>query len=242
MQPKRVVIGNGDVGVDSDLPSSTKLIDQKSINPVKSIYTNFVPINRKRRKRKVSKIVPDSGNPHYYPDSGKRSTAEAGGLGMVTALEFKNLESISNVSVFAKMFEVLHKIRSMDIIESVDCEVVNLQNFRKWGAFITLDDGLTPRNCLIARIVSESKCSVLIDMQRESNSISTLLLVGNRAIQFDNIVNGIIKGSIHKSGSWPEDLLNDMANTFHIEIFHFKHTNADSETMARRIWGKIYIM
>lgn len=205
---------------------------------MKSVFTHYVPIEKLKYKRKSAKTVYDDNNPHYYPNSGIRSTAESGGLETVTALEFNNIEDISDKCGFEKMFEVLDIINGMDGIISVKYNIAELRRFRKWGKFIFLDDEVTQRKCLIAMISGATKCSILIDIQLESKSISTLLLVGSNLTKYNEIIDRIIKEAIHKSGSWPEELLEIIANTYNLKIYRYKHTSADVEAMAKRIGEK----
>lgn len=236
-RPRRVALGKGNLEVDSDLPSSPNSTDYQSVNPVKSVYTKYVPIEKVKNKRKSTEVLSDNKQ-HYYPDTGKRSTAEPGGRETVTALEFKNINEISDIGSFGKMFEVLNVIKNMQGITMVECEITELRNFRNWGAFITLDDGVTPRKCLIAKINGASKYSVLIDIQLESRSISTLMLVGNRSTISDDIITKVLKGTIRKSGVWPEEMVDMIAGTYHLYVHHISHTATEVNNMAKRIYSK----
>lgn len=208
-------------------------------NPIKSNYVGYVSINKERRKTKSGNTISDKTR-RLIRDSGRRSTAESGGQGTVNELELSNIDSMANSHGFVEMIEILKVINTMNEIKAIEYQIGYLNEYSRWGAFTTLDYGLTLRKYLVAMIsFNNNKTAILLEVERQTHSLSTLLLVGNNTMGLATINHNIIRGLIKRSGVWPDEAIARLEEKYHFEIHRFKHTSANIDAKVKRISGKI---
>lgn len=225
--------------VEADINASPTTLDLSVNNPIVSSYTKYVPIKRIKLSKEQASIIDDTTNKTYRV-SNRRSTAEPGGQNTVNKLEFKNIDSFENVGIFERIILALREIKLYDEILYVDCKIGFLSEYRRWGAFTTLDDAETKRKYLVAQIViNDGRKAIILELEGENKALATLLLVGSDFMNTSMIADTIIKGTIKRSGAWPYDIIIRLADKHFFSINKFRHTNVSIEKLADRILSKI---
>ena len=120
-------------------------------------------------------------------------------------------------------------------IKGIEIKIVNLPLGRKISY---LSDGVTRRRCLIA-IIHMNNCEVcILEMEREYKSISTLLLISLKKIDFEKVCKLLLKELVFESGSWNNNYI-DMLRKHGINIVRCKHMNTNDIKKAQYIYNKI---
>lgn len=166
-----------------------------------------------------------------------RTTADFGGMKVVPQLEFfqsitKNLEGD-----FEEIMEIIRLMKKRSEVLRVEFHLGYLQNHLPNRVICTLDDGKTLRKYLVGKIKLHDGCeAVIIEIQRESKAISTLICVSQDFHNWEKDVHKLLKGFIKKSGAWSTEI--DMKLNKKV-IYRFKHTNAEYYLKEKRISQKI---
>lgn len=138
---------------------------------------------------------------------------------------------------FEEIQIILNLMKRRNEVIGVDFHINYLQKHFPNRAICTLDDKKNLRKYMVGRIrLKNGLEAMVIEIQREKKSISTMLCISQFSQKSEKLVHRILKSFIIKSGIWPdiekiwqEDLV----------IWRLKHTQADPVKKENRIFQKI---
>jgi len=164
-------------------------------------YINIPKVKKEKIVYKNKRTNEDENTKKYFnEDDKKRTLSDEGGENVTKGIEVSDID-INRVEGELKGFiEVLNILRTMEGIKSVEINVVKLPLGRK---FSYLSDGVTRRRCLIGKIISNlDKKFILLEVERETKAISTLIIGSEINYKLENIYEMILKGLVKSSGRW----------------------------------------
>jgi hypothetical protein len=239
---KTIKVGGGDTRLlDTDKAADMTGQDIIDNHFSKSEYIGYVKINRIRNDRKQPQSIETEKTTRLYKkDDSVRTTGDFGGNETVPQLEFNNDLAYTYDNEFDEMIGILDLLKEREEIKNVQKYIGNLETHCNNGSFSKLSNGESPRRFLIGKIVLKNgKEAVLIEIERETRSLTTLMLVSSISVNWNEICHKVLQGIVKNSGSWPREILLKIKNDYFVKELRFNHTEADIEGKKERIFKSI---
>lgn len=228
---------NGEKSLVSDKTATPYKLDVDRCESVESEYVSFVNIKRTKTKRSSGTKVSSKTMPRDVEGNNKRTTADVGGLDAVPQLEFENKIDEKFAGFFVEIIAILSLMGDRDEVVSIKYHIGELNDHFQFRSVCRLDDGITLRKYLIGQIkLINGKEAILIEVEKAN--LTTRMFVSDLAQNWNLICHKIIKWSIKNSGSWPD--IGDFEFK-ELEVYKFKHTNADVSRRKNRIFETLNI-
>lgn len=233
---RRIPIGkNGlDKTLVSNMTAAQGFIDVESEDSIYSEYSSFAKIKRIRTSRLSKRNLSEQNE--KVPGTNKRTTADFGGVETVPQMEFQHSISEKLKGDFADIYAILSLMEDRKELASIKYHVGRLEDHFKFRSICTLADKITLRKYLIGIILLKNgRQAVVIEIQREEISLTTLMLISSNNQKWKVICHKILKGLIEKSGSWT-----DVESEFdQLEVHRFKHTSATIKIREKKMFDAI---
>lgn len=242
-------ISNDELTIDAEGDGAKKAEEVIDIDMANIEYTNPPTIHRQREGQIKKRLRKDENTVEMEIERQNLvSTADIGGSNTVLGLEYRDVNEVAewydgDIGAFIKVLSSMN-VRYDDL--SVQYVTDQLPEGLKGKKFCKLDDGITPRSYLLARITHINGTIVhLLEIERKGRSLSTLALIDQRknvGVQ-DHILQEILTGLVNKNGTWDKKIMNGLARKG-IMTERIKHTYAKREIWehADRMYGKIVLM
>lgn len=166
----------------------------------------FNPVITKEKEQNTNHRNGEDKNTKKYilNDDNRRTMASEGGEDTVTGLEVSNIDykeiESKEIQEFLKIIELLKKEKG---INRIDITLGELKEGKRGKLFAKLSDGITKRRYIIAKILLNNRKEVsVIEVEREEKSLSTLILLSNNVVEWQNIYNILLSGVVNLSGVW----------------------------------------
>jgi hypothetical protein len=227
--------GNAGTELVGDKTSTPGILDVEKENEIIDEYRSDMGIERVRIKRSGGAKTTSQTKPVDKNKKNTRTTGDIGGGDTVPQLEFEQKIAEKPEGPFADILQILKLIMNEPQIANVEYHVGFLNEHYRKRAICTLDDGVTPRKYLAAKIQGVSgKEAVIIEIEKEN--LSTLMLLSSNYQDWNCICHKVIKGLILKSGVWPDFSESDFVG---LGVNRFKHTSADIDIREKRIVSRM---
>lgn len=186
-------------------------------------YIN-IPKVRKEKTHSVNLRVNEDNNTQKYikEDDNLRTLSSEGGIRRANGIEFSEVDKNSISQELKSFILELEKLEKLDWIRRVDIKIVNLPLGKK---FSYVDDGRHRRRCILARVERKDRCIILlIEIEREGKTLSTLILTTNENKDWEKIYYKILLGLVNKSGKWNNDVLLQVEKNNNINVKRIRHS------------------
>lgn len=223
--------------LDNSVDGATKSTESIENELITHEYT-IIPKVKKEKNRYINKRIAEDENTKKFikEDDKRRTLADEGGNNVTKGIELSNVD-LQNVDGELKEFiEVLNLLIKMDGIGSVEIKIAELPLGRK---FSYLNDGITRRVCVIAKIISKSNyINTILEIQREGKALSTLIVASSNSYNLRNIYEIILKDLVRNSGKWNIERLDYLTQKGMI-FKRLKHIKKDSIEVAKSLLKKL---
>lgn len=221
----------------SNLTALSNTIDIERDDTIHSEYASFVKIKRIRVARGIGTSAKAQVISDELGETNNRTTADYGGLDTVPQIEFEHSISEKLEGEFADMYAILGLMAEQPEVVSVKYHIGKLNDHFRFRSICTLEDRITPRQYFIGIIkLKDGREAMLVEIQREKISLTTLLIVSLSATKWNYICHKIIKGLIEKSGTWPDF---EGFGFKSLEVNRFKHTHIEITKREKRIFESV---
>jgi hypothetical protein len=242
-------ISNDELTIDSEGDGAKKSEEILDIEMANIEFTNPPNIHRQRNGQVKKRLKKDENTIEMEIERQNLvSTADVGGSNTVMGLEYRDMNEVADwydgdIGEFIKVLTSMN-IRYDDV--SIQYVSSQLPEGLKGKKFCKLDDGITPRSYILARITHRNGTIVhLLEIERKGKSLSTLALMDQRknsGIE-DHILQEILTGLVNKNGTWDKKIMSGLAGKG-IITERIKHTYVKREIWehADRLYEKIVYM
>ncbi|MGH0796202.1 hypothetical protein ACQVTT_18725 [Bacillus mycoides] len=204
-------------------------------------------IHEYQRKSKITKVRQKSNKIRTYEDDttkemifkymGIQSTADTGGNQVVRGIE--NLLS-QEIQVQGELKEFVNTIKVLEDypeVQSIDLHIANLPIADAKRKFSYLDDGLT--NCQYAvAIINLFDGGQYRIVERESRSLSILILSSDLLIGWYNINEEMLVNLVNDGGTWLKNSLEKIEKKG-VLVVKAEHSKKNFKYRARLLYEKI---
>ncbi|MGG7162971.1 Tn7-like element transposition protein TnsE [Clostridium ihumii] len=228
---------DSDRTIDNEIDGSNKVDESIHEELITHEYINIPKIKKEKVGYKNKRTNEDEKTKRYFiEDDKKRTLSDEGGENITKGIEISNIDIHKVDGELKEFIEVLNILKTMEGIESVEINIRELPLGRK---FSYLSDGVTRRKCLIGKIISKlDKKFVLLEVERQTKPLSTLIIESEINHELDNVCETILKGLVKTSGNWNSELLDYLSNK-NIVFKRIKHIKKDNFKVAEYIINKI---
>lgn len=222
--------------IDNEADGSTKGTESITDELVVQEYLSMPKI-KKEKTGYVNKREVEGENTKKFikQDDDRRTFADEGGFNKTKVIEVSGIDVKSVSGELKEFIKILDILRTMKEVKAIEIKIVNLPLGRKISY---LSDGVTRRKCLIAIIHMNNKEVCILEIEREYKSISTLLLISLRKINFEKVYKLLLNELVFESGSWNNNYI-DMLRKHGINAVRCKHMNTNDIKKAQYIYNKI---
>ena len=203
----------------------------QEIIKVKEKRINFNEIRVFHRRERED----ENTKKYIKEDDDRRTFADEGGFNKTKGIEVSGVDVKSVNGELKEFIEVLNLLKKMKGIKDIEIKIVNLPLGRKISY---LSDGVTRRKCLIAIIHMNNKEVCILEMERECKSISTLLLISLKKINFEKVYKLLLKELVFEGGSWSNNYIKVLKRNG-INVIRYKHIKINYRKKAKNIYYKI---
>lgn len=223
--------------VEKDVDGSTKGIEMISSNSIIHSYTVKPAIRKKGIEDEPKRVLSDSTTKQYFhDDKGRRAFGEEGGENIVRGLEFKSLKEIQMDGQCEVFIQVMRLLKEEPKIKNIEV-LTNKLNEIKMGRFAFLENGITPRKYILCKIIMEDeKERVVIEIEREKKSLSTLILKSNKKKNWEKVIIRLLYGLIKNTGTWQKYDIEQLSYDEEIEIKRKKHLDNDLKKEVEKMY------
>lgn len=209
-------------------------IDEKLITHE---YINIPKV--KKEKARIGNLRTDEDNntkKYILEDNTLRTTGDSGGPKVARGLQFANISEIKEQGELKEFIQVLRLLEKRNDIRSVEIIIGELPPGRK---FSILSDGITKRKYAIGKLVmsDDTECS-LIEVERDGNVLSTLILKVNILVNWERIYSILLLELVNKSGKWSNSIIKKFIK-MGITVIRNKHIQKDINEKEEQIYKKI---
>lgn len=169
-------------------------------------YINIPNVKKeKTRSGRVRTIEDSNTQKHIINDDNLRTLSSEGGMKKASGIEVSAMDKTIIPTELNGFINVLEIIRNNQEIELLEYYIVDLPLGSK---FSYLNYTFERRKCIIVRIVKCNKKEyILLEVERESKKLSTLLLNNYSDLMWKGICAKILAGLVKESGSWKNEIL-----------------------------------
>lgn len=165
-------------------------------------YETMPKINKFKSDRRARRIKEDEHTKMYIIENNQtRTVVDMGGESLIMGLEFTNLYNVQQKGELEEFVEILKLLEKRNDVKSVEIIIGELPEGRKGKRFAKLDDGITKRKYGIGKIViMDGREYSLIEIERETRSLSMLILKVNTYVNWNWVYSKVLIGLINESG------------------------------------------
>lgn len=209
--------------IDNDVDGSTKAAESINDEFVVQEYADSPKIKKEKIGRNNKRENEDENTKKFYKeDNNKRTFADEGGQALDKGIEANSIEVKSIEGHLKDFLQILKYLRDIRGVSSISVKVVELAIIFN-RRFAYLSDGITKRRCLIVTFFYFNKEFKIIEVEREERALSTLILSSNNIkINWDYVINIILKGVVLESGKWSNNSFG-IIRKMGVNIERYKH-------------------
>ncbi len=200
-------------------------------------YINMPKVKKEKTRIGNLRISEDNNTKKYIlEDNTLRTTGDSGGPKVARGLQFANISEIREQGELKEFIQVLRLLEKRSDIQSVEIIIGELPQGRK---FSILNDGITKRKYAIGKLVmsDDTECS-LIEVERDGNVLSTLILKVNILVNWERIYSILLLELVNKSGKWSNSIIKKFIK-MGITVMRNKHIQKDINEKEEQIYKKI---
>lgn len=222
--------------IDNETDGSTKAAESINDELVVQEYLNIPKIKKEKTGHANRHEREDKNTKKFVrEDDDRRTLADEGGFNKTKGIEVSGIDVKSVSEELKEFIMILDLLRVMKGIKGIEIKIVNLPLGRKISY---LSDGVTRRKCLIAIIYMNNKEICILEMEREYKSISTLLLISLKKINFEKVYKLLLNELVFESGSWSNNYIKVLKRNG-INVIRYKHIKINYRKKAKNIYYKI---
>lgn len=219
--------------IDNSVDGAEKFDERINNDLIIHEYLKVPIIKKEKNECGKQRMLEDSNTEKYLIyDDNSRTLALEGGVEKANGIEISETDETLIPEELNYLIFSLKELEKLDWIEKVDIRIVNLPLGRK---FSYLSDRLERRKCLIAEILrSDGKTYGVIEVQREDNLLSTLILKMSSNKMFELAYEKLLNSLIFESGNWSMEVINNLKG-IGIEIYRNKHMKNMINNIIKKI-------
>ncbi|WP_242282363.1 Tn7-like element transposition protein TnsE [Bacillus cereus group sp. BfR-BA-01346] len=227
--------------LDEQVDGATEDFDLVQMNQLKHEYKTIPKIDRVKGNSNKRRTKEDENTKKYYINNDSiRSTADVGGEQLARGVEHQMLHEIQAQGELQDFISMLRVLEDFPAVKLVKVQMEVLPNGGGERKFKYLNDGITKRKYILAEIhLNNGNISKIIEIERESRSLSTLILFMSNNSNWDNIHKSLLINLINNNGVWRKKLLDSISREEDIRLLKMKHTKIDIQNKAWKLFKKI---
>ncbi|MFT8320046.1 MAG: Tn7-like element transposition protein TnsE [Bacillus sp. (in: firmicutes)] len=226
--------------LDEQLDGSTENFDLVQMNQLKHEYTLVPRIERIKGSSSKQRKMEDENTKKYYIDHDSiRSTADSGGQQLVRGLEHQMLHEIQAQGELQDFINVLKVLEQYPLIETIHVIMDVLPDGQGERSFTKLSDHVTKRRYVIAQIyLGNGKQFNIIEIERESRSLSMLIISSSITREWRPILNRLLINLVNDSGTWTSKSLRNIESQG-ITVVKAKHSYKGVQHRSQLLLSKL---
>lgn len=226
--------------LDDTLDGSTEKFDLIQMNQQLHEYSAVPKITKVKGKRTKHRTREDENTKKYYGDAGTvRSTADVGGQNLARGIEHQMLHEVQTQGELQDFINILKLLEQNSEVGSIQVMMNELPEGKNQRKFLRLSDGITIRKYIIAQINMVTGVNYhVIEVERESRSLSTLILSSKEVQDWKSIYQLILLDLVNAGGSWSSKSLGNIQNK-DITVMKSKHSQNNIGQRAKSLLVKL---
>lgn len=233
---------SNDKTIDPKIDGS-KSAESDFINTTETVHTyrNDVKVNKIKNGELYIRDIDDENTQTYeVQNETLRTTADTGGIDTARGLEYENIDNVSIQGELEEFIEILRLLQEKPNVKSVEVIIDYLPEGKKGKKFAFLSDGVTRRRYIVGKVVMHDTIYSLIEIERESRSLSILLLYSKGNVNWNKIYLSVVLGLVNKSGSWDLKIIGGLQRK-DVYFNRIKHVSGNRNLIekADHIYSKI---
>ena len=223
--------------IDNEADGSTKAAESINDELVVQEYLNIPKVKKEKTGHANRNEREDENTKKYIKeDDNSRTFADEGGVNKIKGIEALGVD-VKRVSGELKEFiKILNLLRKMRGVKAIEIGIVNLPLGRKISY---LDDEVSRRRCVIGKVTQKNGViSLIMEVEKQNKSLSTLILNSNKEQCWRRIYNVILKSFVDKSGKWSNEVFKKLERE-NIRIVRCKHVKKNIFNRAKYFLGKL---
>ncbi|WP_303868675.1 Tn7-like element transposition protein TnsE [Acetobacterium wieringae] len=237
---------NEDLLLNEEVDGATEDFDFVEMNILKHDYISLPKITHEQGEKAQKRSLEDQDTKRFFGNEDKnRSTADVGGEFLARGIEPLMIDEINDQNEAESHNELDDFIRILRILEQqpqikkIKIVLDNLPIDLRERKFSKLNDGFTNRRYLIAKIIMiDNRQFNIIEIERETYSLSTLILFSLSVNEWDKIYQALLLNLVNDSGTWKSKSLDKFRN-LGISIIKAKHMGKGARHGAEMLLKKI---
>lgn len=223
-----------------DVDGTTDSFDLIELSQQVHEYHRKPKITKVRQKsNKIRSYEDDTTKKITFQDTGIRSMADTGGNQVVRGIENLVSQEIQEQGELREFVRILRELENYQQVQSVDLHIANLPIVDGKRKFTYLDDGVTNRQYAVATInLFNDKQYRVVEVERESRSLSMLILSSDLAMDWDNVLEELLLNLVNDSGTWLKSSLEHIEKK-DIIVKKAKHSKKNFEHRAKLLCEKL---
>lgn len=170
----------------------------------------------RQKSNKIRSYEDDTTKKITFQDTDIRSMADTGGNQVVRGIEILVSQEIQEQGELREFVRTLRELENYQQVQSVDLHIAKLPIVDGKRKFSYLDDGVTNRQYAVATInLFNDKQYWVVEVERESRSLSMLILSSDLAMDWDNVLEELLLNLVNDSGTWLKSSLEHIEKKRH---------------------------
>ncbi|MGP3783401.1 Tn7-like element transposition protein TnsE [Paenibacillus sp. 1A_MP2] len=226
--------------LDEQVDGSTEDFDLVQMNQLKHEYTSVPIVKRIKRGSSKQRLEEDENTKRYYGENNSiHSTADSGGQQLARGLEHQMLHEIKAQGELQEFINVLKVLEQYPEIKAIRAFTDVLPEVLGERKFTKLSDGIAKRRYVIAEVyvVHGSRFNI-IEVERETRSLSTLILYSPSKQDWSTIYHNLLINLVNASGAWSRKSLKTI-ETRGIKIVKCKHSRKGIRHRSNMLLNKL---
>jgi hypothetical protein len=241
-----IYVSSDELEIDAENKGAKNTEEIVEVDLTEHEYENPPVVYRQKAGEVRRRIKKDETTLEMEIDGSEHvSTADVGSGDTLMGLEYIDMKEVperldGDLGEFIKILVTMDS--NYDDLK-VRYVIDQLPEGLKGKKFCKLDDGVTPRNYLLANIrFSNGQVVYLLEVERQGKPLSTLALKRRWDIQNieDYVFMEILKGLVNNNGTWSKNVMKDLTRKGIVDE-RIRHTYAKKDLweLADRLYEKI---
>lgn len=219
--------------IDNDTDGSTKAAETIKDELVVQEYLN-IPKIKKEKTGHANRHEREDENTKKFgrEDDDRRTFVDDGGFNKTKGIEASGIDVKSVSGELKEFIAEINLLRSLQIIDKIEMEIVNLPLGRK---FSYVHNKKYRRRCVLVKIKRIDGCIIIvIEVEKEERGLSTLMLISYKEENWNKICFEILKGLVNQSGKWSNDVFEKIETNTNIVVKRIRHIKKNRYEFFKR--------
>ncbi|PDZ08620.1 hypothetical protein CON70_26800 [Bacillus pseudomycoides] len=187
---------------------------------------------------KLRKSTNEDTKQFLIEDTNQRTVADTGGKSLTRGIELIGVHEGSVAGELGEFIKLLNELNDFPSVQTIDFKIEDLPILEESRKFSFWDDGITRRKYALGSVqLLNGHHYFIIEIERQHKSLAMLILQGQQDIQWDNVIEQLLKNLVKDSGVWLKESLKEIEDKG-VTIQKAKHSKKNYKHRASLIAKK----